>query len=807
MTAKLEMGSGERLSQGASTVLQQFQYDPLLQVFLKPDFESTSYARSVLSESTATASNSTLASGIASLENELRAEVTSRHAELLQQVGSLQETENALGVVHNGVSSLQATVARIRAEIAEPYRQIKTRTRQLAALNETVDLLRRVLRMLKLVAKLRDQLSAAIPDLSKAAKLLSDVETLRAEGDLSGIDVLDVEDQWLASVSKNIRGKAEVLLKQGMQSLSQAEVGSVLQVYYNLNELGPAVSDLQAKYIQVLTGHMAVSLDPAKISAVSAAGGTGPGNGSARQPGRGAQAGGAQRWQHALWQQLASCMEALHTPIVAMWHLQRVLAKKRDPIMHVCFLDFLMEGLDEEEHSLGGMLSERVWSEVMHVLEATLNNAHSSGSGVKEALVLGYPRLAALLDATFARILKDTDVKGVPPAVHKDSLQQLYKAAEVFQIAYLGRTLQRLTEAVNGLFTLGGRGSSNVVAGAADVQKVVRLIKEELDSALPDARVTGLIASVAAKAIRILGEKCEYLIASGPDAHQVTATCSATQERNLQLCVLIQEFHSAVAGILGGLPTGAAEALKKALGEVDHVAYDCLTPLFKSIGERFEKSLVRMHQERMADDTTTTECSKYMENILKVVAYFNTEFLQQLTPNSGGLAGSRAQFQVASGLTQKAAQRVLELFVRHASLVRPLSEVSKLRLAKDMAELELAVGQNLFPVEQLGASYRALRAFRPLLFLDTAQVLGSPLLKELPTSVVLHHMYARAPAELVSPHTRADLTAAQYSLWLDQHSEEEVWRGVKGTLDAYTQANKGLPLHEVHGIMLALGSR
>eukprot|EP00959_Pyramimonas_sp_CCMP1952_P247407 5171981-Pyramimonas_sp.AAC.1 len=407
---------------------------------------------------------------------------------------------------------------------------------------------------------------------------------LKAEADLRGVDVLDVEEQWLATVGKNIRDKAEVLLKQGMQSLSQAEVGSVLQVYYNLNELGPAVSDLQSKYISTLSAHMAMSLEPAKISAVSAAGGTGPGN---RQTGlaKGAQAGGAQRWQQALWQQLSSCMDALHAPIIAMWHLQRVLAKKRDPIIHVCFLDFLLEDMEGEDQSQC-MLADRVWAEVVQVLTTTLNNAFASGSGVKEALVLGYPRLASLLDATFARIARDTDVKGVPPAIHKESLEQLHQAAAVFQKAYLERTRRRLMDAVKGLFTIGGRGSSNVVAGPSEVAKVARTLKEELDSAQGDARVTDLIASVAAQAIRLIGEKCEDLIAGGPDAHQVTAACTATQERNLQLCVLVQELHSAVAGVvLGGLPAGAAEALKAAVAEVDKVAYESLTPLFKAVGE------------------------------------------------------------------------------------------------------------------------------------------------------------------------------------------------------------------------------
>ena len=69
----------------------------------------------------------------------------------------------------------------------------------------------------------------------------------QAEGDLVGVDVVDAEAAWLAAVGCDVRARAEVTLRQGMTSLSQAEVGSALQVYYNLSELQPAVRDLQAR--------------------------------------------------------------------------------------------------------------------------------------------------------------------------------------------------------------------------------------------------------------------------------------------------------------------------------------------------------------------------------------------------------------------------------------------------------------------------------------------------------------------------------------------------------------------------------
>ena len=85
----------------------------------------------------------------------------------------------------------------------------------------------------------------------------------------------------------------------------------------------------------------------------------------------------------------------------------------------------------------------------------------------------------------------------------------------------------------------------------------------------------------------------------------------------------------------------------------------------------------------------------------------------------------------------------------------------ELDVVQDMAELEACVGQNLWPLEQCGPPFRAIRALRPLLFVDTAALPTSPLLRELPAAAAAHLLYQRAPAGLQSPLTRAGLTPAQ----------------------------------------------
>ena len=58
--------------------------------------------------------------------------------------------------------------------------------------------------------------------------------------------------------------------------------------------------------------------------------------------------------QEQLWQKLSLLMEKFRLSLVAVWHVQRVLAKKRDPLTHVLFID---ESLDDDTL----LPSEQIW--------------------------------------------------------------------------------------------------------------------------------------------------------------------------------------------------------------------------------------------------------------------------------------------------------------------------------------------------------------------------------------------------------------------------------------------------------------
>jgi len=136
---------------------------------------------------------------------------------------------------------------------------------------------------------------------------------------------------------------------------------------------------------------------------------------------------------------------------------------------------------------------------------------------------------------------------------------------------------------------------------------------------------------------------------------------------------------------------------------------------------------------------------------------------------------------------------ILKAFVLHASIVKPLDETCKLQLTNDMTELEFSLGAFVsegkgkrgrggsgsgLGLDAAGPAYRALRALRPLLFLETARLAEPAATAGLPPLVVLHHILVRAPIPL--PHTLHGWQAAEYVRWVEEHEEEEALTLVEG---------------------------
>ncbi|KAF8080342.1 hypothetical protein N665_0952s0001 [Sinapis alba] len=783
-----------------SSPLDSFSNDPILAPFLSPSFSSASFSSAALASGSPASTAERLHQAIRLLDSQLRNDVISRHPELLSQLSSLSHAEISLSSLRSSVSSLQSSIRRIRSDLSEPVRSVRSKSVQLSNLHSATELLSHSVRTLRLSKKLRDLTADGSDpekiDLTKAAQLHFEILTMCKEYDLFGIDVIDEEIKFVNEIGEKLRSEAMRVLERGMEGLNQAEVGTGLQVFYNLGELKVTVDQLVNKYKGIAVKSVGVAMD---MKAISSGSGGGFGPGGIRSSGA-PHIGGGGKVREALWQRMASCMDQLYSLVFAVWHLQRVLSKKRDPFTHVLLLDEVIKEGDS-------MLTDRVWDALVKAFTSQMKSAFTASSFVKEIFTMGYPKLVSMLENLLERISRDSDVKGVLPAINSERKEQMVSCIAIFQTAFLSLCFGRLSDLVNSIFPMSSRGS---LPSKEQISQVLSHIQDEIEAVHPDGRLTLLVLREIGKALSNLAQRAECQISTGPETRQITGPATSTQIRNFTLCQHLQGIHTHISSIVADLPSIAADVLSPHLGAIYAAACEPVTPLFKAMRDQLESCILQIHDQNFGVDNAALDnnTSPYMEELQKSILHFRREFLSRLLPSAAS-ANTAGTESICTRLARQMASRVLIFYIRHASLVRPLSEWGKLRMARDMAELELAVGQNLFPVEQLGAPYRALRAFRPLIFLETAEMGSSPLVQDLPPSIVLHHLYTRGPDELESPMQKNRLSPKQYSLWLDNQKEDQIWKGIKATLDDYAVKIKSRGDKEfspVYPLMLQIGS-
>ena len=133
---------------------------------------------------------------------------------------------------------------------------MKTRISQLQRLYLTCDFLRKIIRFSFLVGKLKSYSQSGLTkQLALAANCLQEIEVIRNEVNLNGIEVIDSEVKFIDSISQQINQNAQNLLMQGMETQNQSEVAVALQTFYNLGNY-----NLSNKYLNDYTDDILIIL-------------------------------------------------------------------------------------------------------------------------------------------------------------------------------------------------------------------------------------------------------------------------------------------------------------------------------------------------------------------------------------------------------------------------------------------------------------------------------------------------------------------------------------------------------------------
>ncbi|XP_043800315.1 conserved oligomeric Golgi complex subunit 5 [Apis laboriosa] len=716
-----------------------------------------------------------LGQAIEILNTELQKQVLANHEDLLSQATWVEKLESVLSIMQLHVQSLLSAVERLRGKIIDPFNRIETQTIVLARLHETSDLLRRVARMQHLSKRLCSQMTNNMqgPDIIKAANSLHELEHLMMDTDLNGLDVIADDQQVIKSHRTTVQRIATHTLSQGLQTMDRTKVSTAVQVFQNLRIINGAIDNVIDTALSEIEKIATESLDVTLTTNQDLGKRAAPGRAAIPSP------GSSGNLRTRIWENLERLFQdTLYTHCLQIELLQRIL------------LEYHTKGLDE--------LSQKFWNSVNCLLSKVLIERTQGSSFVKQALEGEYPKFLRIFLDLRKRLKERSQSIGIYKINHDILLP--------FENAYLSRSVSRLLDPVHTMFSGEGLPTQDEIDG------LIRTITNELSVSLVDDGLSTVVARNVGKAIRLFCLKCEQGLLVGGEASQVIDSPTTVQQTNVSLANLLYYLSSQITRVianLSGLPSEGSSIISIALKEIDLLTKNILSPLLASINDAIESIILTMHDDAEFRDPSSPlgkeiNCSLYMRElqgfILRSVNTFLIPYKNQT---------------VVAECCKSVASRCIELFVRHACLLRPLTDFGKAKLIIDFSQIEIAVAL-LCRGGQLGSSeqqqYRTLRALKALLPLNADEIVQKVLEGEgdcgVPPSLILLHLFSIAPSELESPHQSTGWSVSRLSQWMDKHpNERDRLAFCSGSLERYqlTIRQQNLPtFHPLFPLMKKL---
>ncbi|ESO82323.1 hypothetical protein LOTGIDRAFT_198052 [Lottia gigantea] len=799
-------------------VLEVLENDDIFQQFLNEEFDVKAHANRLIQTVAISEQLGKLAEGISLLDREIHSQIVTHHGDLLSQATSVETLEGVLQMMQTRIQSLLAAMDRVRSKVNEPYNKILARTTQLRHLQETCDILRRIIRIIYLSKRLHGQLQGGSREITKAAQSLNELDYVCEGVDLTGIEIIEQDRRFCKQARKEVESQAQKMLEQGMETQNQAQVSTSLQVFHNLGSLHNVVDKVVLSVKETLHSNIRTGLD-AKLISTSQSNKGAPGRAAMPTPGNTAA------FRATLWTNMEKLMDNIYASCAQIQHLQKVLVKKRDPVTHVCFIEELAMHRNGDVNFM-----QEFWESVTAMLLTEFTDAASGSPFLKQAFEGEYPKLLRLYNDLWKRLHQFsvsmvTASSNLDPGLTDDdgshdnfflvsarsnskdtydSEMALRNTLSKFETAYLSKSLSRLHDPINLVF------SSNVNPPTPEeVENIIKTINSELNVSTVDNKLSITVAKNVANTIKLFCVKSEQLLATGGEASQVIGPPTVGQTRNAAVVNTLYQLHDSVTKVVEGIkhfPVEAIDSIIESQKGIIVLMGSAINPLLSSILDALEAIILTIHQEDFSGGAppagqTEAPCSLYMRELQGFVSRCSIEYISQFHCQ---------QFIMES--LQPLACRCTELFIRHASLIRPIGDGGKLRLAADFAQMELAISPFCRRISDMGKTYKLLRAFRPLLFQTTEHLIKSPAIGEIiPYSAVLHYLFARAPVELKSPHQASDWSISRYSQWLESHPlESDRLQFIKGALEAYVKnvrQRQGKEYADVYPIMIDLLQR
>ncbi|OZJ04163.1 hypothetical protein BZG36_03115 [Bifiguratus adelaidae] len=428
-------------------------------VFLTTDFDANAYANAIISQvSSGTGgggrSNEDVAVALAeltynvdNLNDQIKAEVQANTQRLLAHVASTRELQGASQKVTHDVEKLQATVNGISDKVKQPYQVLRTCIIQQERLHVASEYLRGLVRFCRLSKRLQTeeplvdqpQGLANEADLAARALILEEIETLMADYDLEGIEVVDQEMPRLMKTRQTVLQGADVLLQNGLRTQNQSEVASALNIFHNLKRLSDKVVEIMEDTTDALIEEVKRAIDMRSVETEAVAL-MSESNVLSRGWHQDRTTTSGPYWAQIIWDRLEKLMSSMADHCIRIFLLESVLQLKRDSTSQHAYIEEVLVAVDD-----GNGLLHHFWKRLSLNFEHELKTAAKRSQFLQTLLVDGYPRLFRLLNEFFEKVALYSG-KSLLEYTKTPAYVIMLRSISGFETAYLSRTNARIQD-------------------------------------------------------------------------------------------------------------------------------------------------------------------------------------------------------------------------------------------------------------------------------------------------------------------------------------------------------------------------
>lgn len=764
-----------------------------------------------------------LNSGIDDVSKQLKNVVTTHHEQLLIQAAGVTNLEESLHAVRSGLAELDASLEKLRLKIRVPYQALQGHVNRLHKLQQASDVLRRISRFLILARRLELQMAELNRPLdtpidtpaesaktvgasyeefgdekertiAKAALTIAELTTLYEdpiepvlEGEerpspgfstgrisLRSVNVVNSHIASLDNARLTVTSQMEALVLSGLETLDRSALASSLQTAHNLRVLPELVQSLVAGLSNSVDERIRYAFDTTRISREmvgkehSSAGSLLYKSRVRTEP----TTVTAPQFTALIWGSLESLIDEMTVCCIKVYTLEKVLKLKKDPGTGIMFLDEAMKLLENNP-------TATFWTSLGRSLEKCAKDASKASSFLQTTLGSNYPRLLRLIHEFFAKVAVHTDTVYSQAHQSPETILVL-RSFSVFETSFITRCSNRVNEEIGRVFSGGIRNPPGMTEGVT----IGRAVANELDAAKFDPLLSKTVGKGMVTSLEQIISRWSNLVTwdrtvallSGPSA-------TPQQISNAQLVSFLYQCWSRLVKLKDECSEEVFDLLRPVTDTMREQYEKVVDPVFSVIKRDCGAILATMHRLDFGKSGPAIGgggASVYMEELTTKLNFVKQEILERYTG-----------MDVVRQWIISIVKYVIRTFVLHVSITKPLGETGKLQLTSDMTELEFALSAFMADKSQprrrsggdwsaVADDYRALRAMRPLLFLDNNMLASPQHTAGLQPLIVLHHILVRSPIPL--PHSLHGWAESEYVKWVDEHSEEESWTLIESGL-------------------------